>query len=127
MRPVFRVLLTVVCLLLGVAAAGAQSASTAPANDDCLACHSDPDAKRASGTSVAVDAPALAASSHGKAACVDCHADLATLTEYPHPETLKKAVCASCHVAIGTTYDDSIHARAREKSGLNVAPGCTDP
>ena len=27
---------------------------------------------------------------------------------------------------IGATYHDSIHARAREKSGLNVAPACAD-
>jgi hypothetical protein len=127
MRLFSRVLVTAACLVLGVAAvAGAQSAPIPPANDDCLGCHSDPDAKRADGTSMAVDASALAASSHGKAACVGCHADLATLTEFPHPDTLQKAVCASCHVAIGTTYDDSIHARAREKSGLNVAPACAD-
>ena len=68
-----------------------------PANDDCLACHGDADAKRANGTPVAVDAPAFAASKHGPMACVDCHADLATLTEFPHPDTLKKVNCASCH------------------------------
>jgi hypothetical protein len=59
-------------------------------------------------------------------ACVDCHADLATLAEFPHPDTLKKVNCASCHDAVGATYHDSIHARAREKSGLNVAPACAD-
>jgi hypothetical protein len=51
---------------------------------------------------------------------------LAKLTEFPHPDTLKKVSCASCHDSVGTTYHDSIHARAREKSGLKVAPACAD-
>ena len=127
-RTLFRVLLTTAGLLLGGAAiAGAGPSSLKPpANDDCLACHGDPDAKRANGTLVAVDAPAFAASKHGPMACVDCHTDVATLTEFPHPDTLKKVNCASCHEKIGTTYEDSIHARAREKSGLKVAPACAD-
>jgi hypothetical protein len=57
---------------------------------------------------------------------VDCHADLATLAEFPHPDTLEKVSCAGCHTKIGATFDDSIHARAREESGLNVAPACAD-
>ena len=109
----------------GAAGAG-QSPPKPPANDDCLACHGDPDAKRANGTSVAVDAPALAASTHGPMACVDCHADLATLVEFPHPDTLEKVNCASCHDDVGANYHDSIHSRAREKSGLDVAPACAD-
>ena len=116
MRTLFRVLLTTTGLLLvGATVAGAgQSSPKPPANDDCLACHGDPDAKRANGTLVAVDAPAFAASKHGPMACVDCHTDVATLTEFPHPDTLKKVNCASCHDAVGATYHDSIHARARE-------------
>jgi nitrate/TMAO reductase-like tetraheme cytochrome c subunit len=125
-----RVLFTTICLFLwGVAVAGAGRSSSPkpPANEDCLACHGDPDAKRANGTHVAVDLPTFAASKHGPIACVDCHADLATLAEFPHPDTLKKVSCASCHDAVGATYHDSIHARAREKSGLNnVAPACAD-
>ncbi|MEP7306816.1 MAG: hypothetical protein ABJA98_14980 [Acidobacteriota bacterium] len=128
MRTGFRVLLAIVGLLLGAAdvASAAQSAPKPPANDDCLACHGTPDAKRANGKSMAVDGPAFAASTHGMFACVDCHADLATLTEYPHADALKKVSCASCHGDIGATYHDSIHARARERSGLNVAPACAD-
>jgi hypothetical protein len=122
-----RVLLTTACLLLGCAVvAGAEQAAKPPANDDCLACHGDSGAKRANGTLVTVDAPAFAASKHGPMACVDCHADVATLTEFPHPDTLAKVNCASCHERVGATYHDSIHARAREKSGLNVAPACAD-
>jgi nitrate/TMAO reductase-like tetraheme cytochrome c subunit len=99
-------------------AAGAQpSPSTAPrtgpANEDCLACHDD------------VGKP-FAASTHGQASCVDCHSDLAALQEFPHPEKLSKVSCASCHEDIGTQYKDSIHAWAKEKAGLNVAPSCAD-
>jgi hypothetical protein len=59
-------------------------------------------------------------------ACVDCHADLAALTEFPHPDTLKRVNCASCHEGVGVTYHDSIHAKGRERSGLTVSPACAD-
>ncbi|MEO8256480.1 MAG: cytochrome c3 family protein [Acidobacteriota bacterium] len=128
MRTLFSVLLIAAGLLLGEAplAVAGQSSPQPPANDDCLVCHGDPEVKRANGTPVAVNGPAFAASRHGPMACVDCHADLATTTEFPHPEALKKVDCASCHGDIGATYRDSIHARAREQSGLNVAPACAD-
>ena len=128
MLTVLRVLLTTACLLVGhaVQVDAGQVAPKPPANEDCLACHGDPAAARANGTPVAVAAAAFEASKHGPLACVDCHADLAALAEYPHPDTLKKVNCASCHDAVGATYHDSIHARAREKAGLNVAPACAD-
>jgi nitrate/TMAO reductase-like tetraheme cytochrome c subunit len=128
MRTVFRVLVTTAGLLLGGAAIAnaGQSPPAPPASDDCLSCHVDPDFRRANGTSVAVDVPTLTASKHGALTCVDCHADLATLTEYPHADALEKVDCASCHSDPGATYDDSIHARARERSGLNVAPACAN-
>jgi nitrate/TMAO reductase-like tetraheme cytochrome c subunit len=128
MRPLCRSWLTTACFVLGAAAvAGAgQSPPTPPANDDCLACHSDPEVKRANGSPVAVDAPVLAASSHSAAACVDCHADLATLTEFPHPDTLKPAQCASCHDGPVEAYETGVHAQAR-RSGQNLtAATCAD-
>ena len=45
--------------------AAGQPATTAPANDDCLACHGDPDAKSDSGRTVAVDAAKFIDSVHG--------------------------------------------------------------
>jgi hypothetical protein len=128
MRALCRVVLASGVLLFGeasVANAG-QVPPKPPVNDDCLACHGDPDVKRVNGTPVALDAPVLAASTHGQLACVDCHADLAAVAEFPHPDALKKVACATCHDAIGTTYLDSIHSRAREKSGLNVSPACAN-
>jgi hypothetical protein len=127
MRPLFRCLLTSICLLDSVIVArAAQIAPKSPANEDCMACHADPAAKRADGRPINVDASAFDASKHGPMACVDCHADLAAFTDFPHADKLKKVNCASCHDAVGATYHDSIHARAREKSGLNVAPACAD-
>lgn len=125
MSTLLRFAATTFGLVLGcAAAAGAGQAPAAPANDDCLACHGDPAAARANGSLVAVDAPTLAASKHGPLACVACHADLAALAEFPHADKLQKVNCASCHDNVGATFHDSIHARARERSGLNVAPTC---
>src|SRR5512144_2491914 len=93
-----------------------------PGNDDCLACHAeDAGTVRANGTPVAVNTKAFSASIHGAAglACVDCHADLATLTELPHPERLKPAQCASCHAEAAAAYGTSVHFEAR-RSGKNL-------
>lgn len=106
-------------------AAAAQSAPTPPANDDCLACHGDASAKRDDGRSIAVDAAHFGDSIHGPLACVDCHADLAK-GELPHETKTAKVNCASCHDDIGGKYHDSIHAWAKEKAGLLVAPACAD-
>lgn len=87
----------------------------APANDDCLACHGEH-----------VDAKQFEASTHGPLQCVDCHADLAKVSEFPHADKLAKVACASCHDDVGSKYRDSIHAWAKEKAGLVVAPACAD-
>jgi hypothetical protein len=95
--------------------AAAQGSPRPPANDDCLACHdTSPDLK------------AFASSTHGPLACIDCHADLSTTTEFPHAESLARVSCGSCHDAVASTYHDSIHAWAKEKAGLVGAPGCAD-
>lgn len=116
-------------LFLGFAAAAEAQpqAVKPPGNDDCLACHGDPDAKRENGTSIGLDDKVFAASTHGPLACVDCHKDLATLQEFPHPEKLAKVACATCHDEEGAKYHDSIHSWAKEKAGLTAAaPACAD-
>jgi hypothetical protein len=97
------------------ASAGAQTpaAPKPPANEDCAACHEDA-------------AKPFADSVHAPAACVDCHQDLATLQEFPHPEKLARVSCASCHDEVASQYHDSIHAWAKEKAGLKSAPTCAD-
>ncbi len=114
------------CLLAWPLTARASDEPKPPGNGDCLACHGDADLKRADGTSVAVDPRLFEQSTHGPMSCTDCHADLAKLTEFPHADHLQRVKCASCHDEEGTKYHDSIHARARERAGLVVAPGCSD-
>jgi nitrate/TMAO reductase-like tetraheme cytochrome c subunit len=100
-------------LVLHSVAAGAEPAKP-PANDDCLACHEEPIAKK------------FAGSIHSPLGCVDCHEDLAAIQEFPHPDKLAKVACATCHDDVAAKYRDSIHSWGREKAGLNVAPACAD-
>jgi hypothetical protein len=105
--------------ILWVAAlpAAGQSPPKPPANDDCLACH-DATATRPNGQSMALDLKRFEASTHGPLACVDCHADLAKLIEFPHADKLAKVECGSCHDDIRSKYRDSIHAYGKEVVGL---------
>ncbi len=104
------------------AAAPAAAPTPAPTAEDCFTCHEDAELKRANGTAVTVSKPAFTASVHGPLACVDCHADLAK-AELPHPETLAKVDCASCHAEPAALYKQSVHAAARA-GGNTVAASC---
>ena len=107
--------LLVLWLLAVSGSAAAQTAPAAPSNEDCQACHTE-----------GPTAPAMFAGSvHEPLACVDCHADLATVTEFPHPEKLKPVDCSTCHSDAGAQYRDSIHAEGRTRLGLVVAPTCS--
>jgi hypothetical protein len=117
------------CLLGCAAAVGAADSSHAPSNEDCLSCHGDKDAARENGKSVFVDQNAFSRSVHGEAglSCVDCHADLAKATEFPHPEKLEPVQCASCHEEQVTAYSKSVHAEVRRKhNGKSLTAGCVD-
>ena len=100
----------------------------APTNDDCLACHGDASAKGASGRSIAVLPEKFAVSIHGQSgiACVDCHADLAAATDFPHVEKLAPVPCANCHAETAAKYEVSVHAQARRASSDSVAAACKD-
>jgi len=103
-------------------------ASPPPDNDTCLACHGDPALVRSNGKSVAVDEKVFAASIHGSMsfACVDCHADLKTLTELPHAPALAPVDCGGCHGDAVEAYNKSIHAFARRQIAGSVAAACAD-
>ena len=104
----------IVVVLAGAVSAAAPAPPASPSNDDCQACHSE-----------GPTAPAvLAQSVHHALACVDCHADLATITEFPHADTLKAVDCGTCHHDAITQYRDSIHDEGRTRLGLAVAPTC---
>jgi hypothetical protein len=99
-----------------------------PANDDCLACHSDASLKRADGRVLAPDLERFAASVHGQAglACVDCHADLARATEFPHLEKLARVDCSGCHAEPVAQYAASIHAQGVQRDSRLHAATCAD-
>ncbi len=95
--------------ILTAAAARLSAAPPAPkppTNQDCQTCHGDAGAKRANGRPIFVSDKAFAGSVHGAAGvgCVDCHADLATTTDFPHKERLKPVACVSCHDAVGDAH-----------------------
>ena len=95
----------IVVVLAGAVSAAAPAPPASPSNDDCQACHSE-----------GPTAPAvLAQSVHHALACVDCHADLATITEFPHADTLKAVDCGTCHHDAITQYRDSIHDEGRTR------------
>ncbi|HEY7368381.1 MAG TPA: cytochrome c3 family protein [Thermoanaerobaculia bacterium] len=116
----------ILCLVAAPASGGPQ-APASPTDEDCLTCHADPDAKRANGTSVLVAKEKLASSVHGQAglSCVDCHADLAKVSDFPHAERLEPAQCASCHDAAAAEYAKGVHARAISE-GRQLAARCGD-
>jgi predicted CXXCH cytochrome family protein len=97
-----------ILLYLAAARVAAEpvGAPAPPTDEDCLACHADPTAKRANGTAVFVAKDKSSASVHGQSglACVDCHADLAKTQDFPHKERLKKVECVSCHDSVGTSH-----------------------
>lgn len=114
-------------LLLVLLPLSARAAGPAVTNADCLACHSDAALKSGAGKSIAVDPDKLRASVHGQAGigCVDCHADLKAVKDFPHAEKLRSVSCAGCHDKETLALKTSVHGQATvEKDGMIV--GCKD-
>lgn len=99
-----------------------------PDNATCVACHGDPALVSSAGKRIGLDEKKFADSLHGQLglACVDCHADLKPVTEFPHPEKLAPVNCAGCHEAAVAAYGRSIHASARRAAKDSVAATCAD-
>jgi len=100
-------------------------------NDECLACHSDPELVKVlpSGDTLSlyVDEERFARSVHGlnELSCTDCHSDIDELNydaEVPHPVPLEPVDCSMCHDAEAEAYAQSIHAQLREAG--KDAPSC---
>jgi nitrate/TMAO reductase-like tetraheme cytochrome c subunit len=102
------------------------ASAPAPTNEDCQACHGDPSLTRANGTPVVVHPERFASSVHGPLNCVDCHADLASGVEFPHPEKLARVNCAACHAPAVEQYELGIHAQARQRDPGSRAATCVD-
>ena len=117
--------LTAAVLLVAGAAAAGQSPP--PANDDCLACHGDPDAKRENGTSIGVDQKVFTDSKHGPLECVDCHnphASNATPGSGVTPMTWMSVSIAAAS-ALGDAALDCAHSApgANTSATINAATG----
>ena len=96
-------------------------------DDDCLACHFDRHLKSAQGKALFVDQDRFRTSSHGQAGigCVDCHADLQKVKDFPHAEKLKPVACASCHDAEEAALKASVHGQPQD--GQNpIVVSCKD-
>jgi cytochrome b subunit of formate dehydrogenase len=93
-------------------------AAASPSPVDCLGCHEDRDLKNAAGHSVYVDPARQKASVHDGLDCVSCHEGIA---DYPHPEPVPAASCASCHEDAVQEHAGSVHAR---REGLPDTPAC---
>jgi cytochrome b subunit of formate dehydrogenase len=109
--------LRVVVLALGLLAVDPASA----ADDACLECHSG---GALDNPRLDVKPAVLAASVHGKAGigCTDCHASLASVTDFPH-DKVGPVDCAICHSDVAKIYDGSLHGQEARK-GVRLAPRC---
>lgn len=98
------------------------------ANSDCLMCHSEPDMFEDYGEragSLVVSDRTLAGSVHEGFQCVDCHADLAGVEDFPHAERLAPANCASCHDDAVGVFTESWHGQVAAQRGRDpLSPTC---
>ena len=94
-------------------------------NEACLECHSDNTLTGSSHEgleiSMYVNADTLKNSSHGALECVDCHTDLAGVTDFPHNDVLKPVQCATCHEDVNDIFMTSAHGKALDNPN---APNC---
>jgi formate dehydrogenase gamma subunit len=96
-------------------------ASAPPSSADCLGCHEDKDLKDARGRSVYVDAARQKASVHDGLDCVSCHEGIG---EYPHPEPVPAASCASCHEDAVKDHASSVHAQQKDRPDTPACVSC---
>jgi nitrate/TMAO reductase-like tetraheme cytochrome c subunit len=105
-----------------------SSSAAAQSDDDCLTCHEDKDLKSEAGRSLFVDQAGFQNSVHGQGgiSCVDCHAGLRKVTDFPHRSPLKPVSCGECHEAAVEQFTKSIHQAANEKGTSGMTVGCND-
>jgi len=130
---------------LGATAAAPSATAAAPLQDRaCLRCHAMATLAYRDDTTgrlvdLFIDPGRLAASVHGKLACVECHA--ADYRYYPHPQTAtgERLDCVGCHQeeraptdysfqAITAQYAKSIHANSDDSQTQGFGcHSCHDP
>jgi len=124
------------------AAPAPQTASAPrPSDDECLACHSQPNMLLSVGEDkilLTIDKAAFEESVHGKeqVACADCHADM---DGFPHPDYAKdglrefnyslykatQSACQSCHEEEASNAMSGVHELTLETGNHNAAM-CAD-
>ena len=104
------------------------AAPAAQSDEDCLACHGDKDLKSETGKRLFVDQAEFQVTIHGQGglSCVDCHADLRKVADFPHNSPLKPAACKDCHEAAVQQFARSIHQAANERGTSGISIGCKD-
>jgi cytochrome b subunit of formate dehydrogenase len=121
MKYFFRYFILLAFILAGAHTAWSQS------NEDCEACHSDPELKTERGgrtISLFVPLKILEGSVHRELQCIGCHGS-AAVKEFPHPEKLEPVSCASCHKKADDDFFSGIHGKAL-KRGAPYAPTCSE-
>ncbi len=76
-------------------------------DEACLACHGQAGMKSEKGVDISIRPEKHAASVHGVLGCKDCHT---AIKDFPHPATIPKVQCASCHDDQAADAAKSIHA-----------------
>ncbi|HWO56107.1 MAG TPA: cytochrome b/b6 domain-containing protein [bacterium] len=92
----------------------------------CRECHGTRDLFEDYGAradSMVVTDAHLGASAHAGLECVNCHADLAGVAEFPHAESLATVHCGSCHEEEASIYQ--WHGRLKVGVGEDI-PACVD-
>lgn len=96
-------------------------------NDVCTDCHSDPSltGERLSGpVSLTVTTDSLLGTPHEKLACIDCHASLKGVEDFPH-DAPKSVNCGACHQSSMKQYMEGFFNKLNEM-GFRGIPACSD-
>ena len=102
-----------------------KNQAQAPNNEDCLACHGDPNlSKEVNGkvVSLQVNAEHFSGSAHGSLNCTSCHTDI---KQVPHDPVSGSVDCSQCHSNATHAYSQGLHAKAIQ-NGNPRAAGCAD-
>ncbi len=115
------------CLILLIAVVGGLTGSAlAQDNATCLACHAEAGMTglnvRGQEIPMTVVQASLDSSVHATLSCVDCHADLAGVKDFPHNDKLKPVDCGTCHSDVAALYAQSAHGTAAPDNPN--APSC---
>ena len=86
---------------------GEKPAQPLRQDEACLACHGQPDMKSEKGKSISIRPDKHASSIHGGLGCTGCHT---SIKDFPHPATIAKVKCETCHREEVADADKSIHA-----------------